>query len=290
MITDSEFFSQFEKSKSKRVRGFAFTLNNPRDEDIRLLQATECQYLIYTEEVAPTTGTRHLQGYIYFRNPRDVAGVGRLYPWSSFPAKGAPSENVIYCSKSSDPTFTKGDRPMDSETQANQETELWRRVRLAAQEGRYNDIPCHIYLRYQSSIKRIRKEDGAAPADLEPSATYGIWIYGPPRTGKSHYARNNYQPLYLKDINKWWDGYNGEANVLIDEFAPEHAQFMTQFMKKWVDRWTFSAEFKGGRTVIRPQKIIVTSNYAIDECFSGIDLEAMRSRFEVIHMTDVYNV
>lgn len=136
----------------------------------------------------------------------------------------------------------------------------------------------------------MRKEDAPAPDDLEEAPTYGIWIYGPPRTGKSHMARSEYQPLYLKDINKWWDGYDGQANVLIDEFAPEHAQFLTGYMKKWVDRWTFSAETKGSRTVIRPKKIIVTSNYSIEDCFpQGVDRDAMLSRFQVIHKSQPYN-
>lgn len=87
----------------------------------------------------------------------------------------------------------------------------------------------------------------------------------------------------MKDLNKWWDGYSGEAIVCIDEFQPCHAEYLTSYLKKWVDRWPFSAEIKGGKAgVIRPSWIIVTSNHPLDNCFHGVDLDALRSRFCVV--------
>jgi len=96
--------------------------------------------------------------------------------------------------------------------------------------------------------------------------------------------------VYLKDLNKWWDGYDQEDNVVIDEIAPEHAVYMTSFIKKWLIAG-ISAELKGSRAIIRPKKVIVTSNYSIEQVFAQypIDLDAIKRRFEVIHLTKVYN-
>lgn len=275
-------------SKVKRSRAFVFTFNNYTPEDESRIQSINCKYCIYGRETAPTTGTPHLQGYIYFPNARAKRGVeraigGETRLWIE-EARGDSLNNYDYSTKDDASYFEKGERPATAAEAGQAEKQRWEAARVAAMEGRYSDIPADMYIRYQSSFKRMRREDLPPPGDLEPNHSYGIWIYGPPRTGKSHMARTQYQPLYLKDINKWWDGYDGQDNVLIDEFAPEHAQYMTGFMKKWVDRWTFSAETKGARTVIRPKLIIVTSNYSIEDVWpQGVDRDAMLSRFKVIH-------
>jgi len=50
------------------VRRVVFTLNNYTDESINMLRTlftnNLAKYIIYGKEIAPGTGTRHLQGYM----------------------------------------------------------------------------------------------------------------------------------------------------------------------------------------------------------------------------------
>lgn len=272
---------------SKGSRHWCFTQNNPTDEDVGILNTIECRYVTYGRETAPETGTPHLQGFISFKDCKTLSAVKKYLPRAHLEPKCKKStfdQAINYSHKDDASPYERGDRPQDPINQGLNERKRWSDARSAAMGGRFSDIPDDLYIRYQASFKRMRKEDKPDPDDLPEAPTYGIWIYGPTRTGKSHMARSEYQPLYLKDINKWWDGYDGQPNVLIDEFAPEHAPFMTHNIKKWVDRWPFSAEMKGSRTVIRPEKIIITSNYSIEECFPpGVDRDAIQARFKVIH-------
>ena len=114
--------------------------------------------------------------------------------------------------------------------------------------------------------------------------TKNFWIWGPPGTGKSFWARTRAEPkqIYPKNANKWWDGYN-ETNhrvVVLEDFPSDGAHF-TQLMKIWSDRYTFIGEIKGGQLQINPGKffLIVTSNYSMQEVFAGPDNEAIRRRF-----------
>lgn len=53
-------------------------------------------------------------------------------------------------------------------------------------------------------------------------------------------------------------------------------------MKLWGDRYSFLAETKGGAINIRPKKIVITSNYKIEDLFEDTVLAAaIRRRFEV---------
>lgn len=115
------------------------------------------------------------------------------------------------------------------------------------------------------------------------------WYWGPPGTGKTKKAWDENPRLYVKSINKWWDGYNKEDVVLIDDWDP-NIKGMEQKLKTWSDRYPFMAEIKGGSMRIRPKKIIITSNYSPDDCFSNQeDRDAIRRRFRVTHFTNRLN-
>lgn len=92
-----------EKSKSERHRAWCFTWNNYTDEDCRYLEEEVgeiAEYIVCGHEKAPTTGTPHLQGFVYFANARTFSGVQKLLLKSAHiePAKSIPHA-VQYCKK-----------------------------------------------------------------------------------------------------------------------------------------------------------------------------------------------
>jgi len=61
-----------------RTRGWTFT-NGCTFEDLIGLIETDFEYLVIGFEVGDS-GTPHIQGYIYFKNPRMLKGVRNLMP------------------------------------------------------------------------------------------------------------------------------------------------------------------------------------------------------------------
>ncbi|ASH99186.1 replication-associated protein [Giant panda circovirus 2] len=96
--------------KKMSCRSWCFTLNynaDTYDGHLSTLQALAAtlavDYLLYGRESAPTTGQRHLQGYIVFSSRRGLNAVRALLPGAHFErAKGSHKQNYDYCTKDGD--------------------------------------------------------------------------------------------------------------------------------------------------------------------------------------------
>jgi len=92
--------------KMARV-GYCFTWNNYTDDGIAALKGwltEQSKYACFQKEVAPTTGTLHLQGYINLKKPSRMTTMqkrlGELgIQLTLINANGTPAQNRIYCSK-----------------------------------------------------------------------------------------------------------------------------------------------------------------------------------------------
>jgi hypothetical protein len=88
------------------------------------------------------------------------------------------------------------------------------------------------------------------------------WVWGDTGTGKSHYVHTTYPDCFKKSPNKWWSGYAGEKVVYIEDVPRDWSG--VHVLKNWADKWPFPAENKGGDLgLIRPEKIVVSSNYCL---------------------------
>lgn len=93
---------------NKRYRDWVFTLNNYQEEDINRIQQIESSYQIIGKEIAPTTGTPHLQGYIYLENAKTKQAVIKLFKQQNISnevyvapryRKSTPEQASQYCKK-----------------------------------------------------------------------------------------------------------------------------------------------------------------------------------------------
>nr|WAQ80594.1 MAG: putative viral replication protein [Circoviridae sp.] len=93
--------------RSPQSQRWTFTVNNwtPIDETIVSSQIFPlCRYAVYGREVAPTTGTPHLQGYCVFLLKKSLASLRDLFPPGTHLeiARESSQVNAAYCKKDKD--------------------------------------------------------------------------------------------------------------------------------------------------------------------------------------------
>jgi len=258
---------------------FCFTVNNPKADDHTVLAALSCRYLCYGTEVAPTTGTPHLQGYVVFLANKTVVGAKKILPSGCHIeiAKGSTGDNIRYCSKEGTP-YERGEAPQTRTKVAELSKDKWSAIIADSKSGDFDRIPKDVFFRYYNTCKTLAKDYQKAPPAL--ISVCGLWIYGAPGTGKSHAVQTQHPDRYMKPLNKWWDGYQKQELVHLDEVDPTHTPWIGSFLKKWADKWPFPAEIKGSSISIRPKKMVITSNYSIEQMgFDEVTTTALLRRF-----------
>ena len=116
------------------------------------------------------------------------------------------------------------------------------------------------------------------------------WIWGKTGLGKSFTARKENPGFYIKSHNKWWLGYRGEDCIIIDDVSRTEATWLGEHLKQWADHYPFPSETKGDGKVIRPKKIVVTSNYSIDDLWGHDEdlCDSIKRRFKVRHIVNPF--
>jgi len=137
------------------------------------------------------------------------------------------------------------------------------RVRELAKKGRFDEIDSASYLQYYKTLHEIHR------AETRPRRRDNLEVicfYGDPGTGKTTRAweeTENYEErdIYVKQPNKWWDGYTGQKVVIMDDFGPGIKDGPSiHLLKTWLDKFPVSAEVKGGSVALVYEKIYLTSN------------------------------
>jgi len=275
---------QMTSSTSVRSRGWCFTINNPTDEDHASIQklVEDAQYVIVGNEVG-SEGTPHLQGYCFYKNTTRFSRIKDILPRAHIEKqKGNNIAAIDYCKKDED--YKEWGIPPEN----NNQKEKWSSIIALAESGNLEAIKSQhprIYFQHFEKIQSfLVREIMILDGELEHE-----WWYGPTGTGKSSKVWNDHPIHYAKKKNKWWDGYRDQDVVVIEEWSPNFHMLGSE-LKIWADRYPFPAEIKGGSLQnIRPKKIIVTSNYTIDQCFPATeDSSPLKRKFKVIHFPGLF--
>lgn len=120
---DNEFTQNFEDNK-KRSMNWAFTWNNYTEENVKaieekwMIDMPDMRCVIFGREIAPSTGTPHLQGLFVFKKLKSFKQVKEMMPKgiNFSQMRKALEANIRYCEKDGK-AVRIGDVPMSKEEQ-----------------------------------------------------------------------------------------------------------------------------------------------------------------------------
>lgn len=261
------------------------TINNNTVEDEKLIEEnmSKFSYIAIGKHVGEKSKLPHIHVIIQLKKRLRFTGLKKIFPRGDIETlKGTWQQAYDYLNKEND-TWSEGDLPIDQGIAGGQaHKEKWDLVKQLAKEDRVEEIESKYYIQYYTTLQRIASDNKPVPTELDWIDPPNEWHWGPSGVGKSRQVRAENNDIYLKMCNKWWDNYRGEAVVLIEDFDKSHA-VLCHHLKIWADRYGFRAERKNGTVVIRPQKIIITSNWAPDSIWvAQEDRLPIERRFRII--------
>lgn len=162
----------------------------------------------------------------------------------------------------------------------------WTAIRKDAMAGNFEEIPDDIFVRHYNSLVRLRK-DYAKPSQRPVIQVHVYWgVTGSGKTFKAFKDASEHPgDVYRKSsTTKWWDGYNGEPNIIIDEFDG-HSIGITHLLQ-WLDPYPMSVEIKGAAIPLAGCNWWITSNINPLDWYPDANTEhraALRRRLQNVH-------
>jgi len=250
-----------------KKRGWAFTINNPdlSADSIGRKLAPKVSYYIFQLEKGEN-GTPHYQGFLYLKKRNRFTYVRKYLPDGTHieATKGSPAQNISYCSKDdtrvkgplSGP-FTFGEAPA-GQGKRNDLVNLFKDIKGGMSNLDIFKTHTNAAFKYRKGINDAKMLVKATRAvDFEPDVRLYI---GPTGTGKTRSAREEFPDCYVVPIgrNLWFDGYDGQHTVLIDDFSGNIG--LTDLLRLLDLRYIDPVPVKGSFVNFLPVRVIVTTN------------------------------
>jgi len=247
---------------SSRSRHIMFTVFADGESELLQLDPStwpHCRFAVWQMELCPETNRPHFQGYAEFDQPMTHVALHRYEGLETAhfePRRGTAKQAKEYCRKEN----TRIDGPWEwgEESQQGARTDLIAlkdAVKRGASEREIAEDFFSDYIRYNRGIKAY-KTLIATPRDQQPTIT--LWI-GPSGVGKTRAAREKAgENSYWKAPGKWWDGYDGQTLVVLDEFHGDWFPFRD--LLRILDSSPLKVETKGGMAEFQGTTFYITSN------------------------------
>lgn len=221
-------------------RNYCFTAYEKPEPNMDLIN-----YIIWGEEYGKKEQRLHWQGYVEFGKTHQMPAAQRIIGAGKCHLecrKGTKMQAREYCMK--DGKYEEmGSFEMRSTKDILKQPKAW-----------IKEHEPLMYVRYHRGIDRLQAQKGPKWRDITVN-----YLWGPTGSGKTR------QVMELDDVYKldapytWWDGYEGESILLIDDY--QSGMIARSRLLNLLDGYQLRLETKGGHTYALWTTVYITSNY-----------------------------
>jgi len=283
------------------MKYWVFTTNNPEVDDVPPNVWPDVEFVVWQHERGEQ-GTEHLQGYVVFVGKKRLSWIKENCCARSHwePRNGTHEQAKAYAMKEDSrmPGGQSGPWQHGSDSDVpkkkGERTDLKRVYELLSTGSGEKDIMTDpdlfpVWARYYRAIERF--ELLSQPKRNWITFTQVYWgTSGCGKTRRAHYEASLKadgtvgEPYYVlrkpQGQAVYWDGYQGEKHIIIDEFYGWIPRTMMQVI---CDRYPAIIDTKGGARNFLATKIWITSNEEPKDWWSRIGLGAMERRLTGDH-------
>lgn len=244
-------------------RSWCITINNWTADDLTKVMAVPVQRIIVGQEGEGPGETPHLQGAVVFKKAmRMQAVVNVLGGRASVRVMAGKWEDQIYCAKEGKVVRMEDNAKQGERTDIVQYKDA---LKSGMDESVLMDkFPSQLakYSRFEQRVKAIvAKKKSKKFRQIEVHVRWGEAGVGKTRPIMEMddvYKFNDYE-------HGWWDGYEGEEILLIDEF---YGGIKYSKMLSLLDGYTERIKIKGGFTYALWTTVYITSNKPPEEWYA----------------------
>lgn len=256
----------------QRSRNWCFTLNNYTVDDLHEIDQWTFAYLVVGREIGDEKKTPHLQGYVEFANAHKGAavrqGFGGRGHWE--PRRGTAPQASDYCKKEG--TFME----LGVMGRQGRRTDLNEIGEAIMSGDSIADVAADhpgTYIKFHKGIAALKSVTYSHRTE-PPHVT---WLWGEAGTGKTRTAvEHSPNSFYIKDGTQWWDGYNQEDVIVIDDFEP--CKWPYRDFLRLLDRYPYQGQVKGGYVAVNSPHIFITCEHPPTSYWTGNELAQVARR------------
>lgn len=290
-----------QKKRAQRHRQYCFTFWC--DDHYVDINTARVRYYVYQQEVSKE-GATHLQGYMQLTEPLTFMQVKKLFgheKWETVhlaPARGSTKQNREYCTK----VTNKDGSPARSE---NSEVFEYG-IPIAEGQNKGSILDAAVMLKNGASMEEVEEQfPGVVTLHREKLATNlmmrkkrqaaafrSVYVevrYGDAGTGKTHSVMADYgkESVFKKSASsgKWWNLYNGEPVLLLDEF---YGQIQLPILLGILDGYELQLEIKGGMTYAEWTHVVITSNIPMEQWYPDAKADQLKALYDRVKKVTEY--